>query len=110
MYNYIRKFKNGKVKLSIPKNDYYYRDLYGEVVEEFYHDEMYFNNLYIDVIEGDWYIIDTSNGLVYDYFTYLVHNPLKELLNDLTDNETLYLYPELNSKELYQLYIKEHSE
>lgn len=109
MYNYIKKFKNGKVKLSIPKNDYYYRDLYGEVVEEFYHDEMYFNNLYIDVIEGDYYIIDTSNGLVYDYFTYLVHNPLKELLNDL-ENKTVYLYPSPDSSRLYKQYIAEHSE
>lgn len=107
----IRKFKNGKVKLYIPKGDWYYRDSNGKIKEEFYHDEMFMHNLYIEVIDGDYYIVDTSTNLIYDYFnSYLIQNPLQYLLKDLEEKEKIYLYPEANSEKLFEQYLIERKE
>ena len=113
MYNYIKKFKNGKVKLSIPKNDFYYRDLYGEVIEEFYFDEIETSCLYIVEIEGSYFIIDLETNNVYDYYPgYLIHNPLKYLLDELASSKKLYLYPlsKRESKKLLKQYYKQQLE
>ena len=113
MYNYIKRFKNGKVKLSIPRNDYYYRDLYGEVIETFYFDEMELNNLYIVTIEGELFIVDFDTSRVYDFFGgYLIQNPLKYLLDVLTMNNKLYLYPlsKRESRQLLEQFYKEQEE
>ena len=106
----IKKFRNGKVKLYVPENDWCYRDDDGKVKEEFYFDEMELADLRIEVIEGDWYIIDFNTGRVYNYFNgYLIQNPLKYLLDDLTKNKKIYLYPLSNreSKELIEKYFSE---
>lgn len=111
MYNYIKKFKNGKVKVSIPKNDFYYRN--GEVIEEFYFDEIEISCLYIVTIEGNYYIVDFNTKRVYDYFnSYLIQNPLKYLLDELALNKKLYLYPlsKRESKKLIREYFKEQLE
>ncbi len=111
--NYIKKFKNGKVKLFIPKNDSHYRDLYGEVIEEFYFDEIETSCLYIVEIEWNYFIIDFETNKVYDYYPgYLIHNPLKYLLDELALNNKLYLYPlsKRESKEFLKKYYKEQLE
>lgn len=109
---YIKKLKNGKLKLSVPWDDFYYRDGNGNVIVDYYFDEMeLINNLYIDTIEGYFYIIDYSRGIIYDYYnSCLCHNPLKVLLDDLADNGIIYLYPAADSSKLFKLYLKEHSE
>lgn len=107
----IKKFKNGKIKIYIPGNDWYYRDSNGKIREEFYFDEMFMHNLYIEEIDGDFYIVDTSTNLIYDYFSsYLIQNPLKSLLEDIEKNNKIYLYPEPNSEKLFERYLIERKE
>ena len=109
----IRKFKNGKLKLSVPKNHIYYRNADGTVNEEYYHCAMFWDNLYIESIEGNYYIVDFSTHRVYDYYnSYLIHNPLQSLLDDLTNNKVVYMYPlsKRESKALLELYYKEQEE
>ena len=102
----IKKFKNGKLKLSVPKN---YRNEDGTVSEKFYHGAMFRNKLYIDTIDGKWYLIDLSTRKVYDFYkNYIIQNPIQFLLDDLTRKEIVYL-PAQNSKVLFALYMKEYS-
>ena len=94
----IKRFKNGKLKLSVPKN---YRNEDGTVSEKFYHGAMFRNKLYIDTIDGKFYLIDIDTCKVYDFNSYI--------LDDLARNKISYLYPAPNSKVLFALYMKEHS-
>lgn len=108
---YVKKFKNGKIKLEVKKNDWYYRDGDGKIKEDFYHDELFFNDLFIEEIDGDFYIVDTNTNLIYDYFnSCLIQNPLQYLLKDLEEKEKIYLYPETNSEKLFEQYLIEREE
>ena len=77
----IRKFKNGNIVLDIRddiKSGYYEKTIDG--IENFYHNEMYMEDLYVNQINGYLYIVDFNKRLVYDLPRgYL--NFLKELLN-----------------------------
>ena len=77
----IRKFKNGNIVLDIRddiKKGYYEKTIDG--IENFYHNEMYMEDLYVNQINGYLYIVDFNKRLVYDLPRgYL--NFLKELLN-----------------------------
>ena len=102
----IRKFKNGKVKLSVPKNDWYYRNDDKSIKEEFYFEEMFYSNLYIEEIQGNFFIVDYETRNVYDYFqSYLLQNPLRYLLDELAEKNTVYLYPMPEGKRLFENYI-----
>ena len=109
----IKKFKNGKVKLSVPKNDWYYRNDDKSIKEEFYFEEMFYNNLYIEEIYGTYFIVDYETNNVYNFFnSYLLQNPLRYLLDELTENNTVYLYPlsKRESKQLLKQYYAEQEE
>ena len=109
----VKVFKNGKIKLGVPKRDPYFRDANGKVLEDFYHGVLFWDNIYIESIEGNWYIVNFSNKRVYNYYnSYLVQNPLKVLLDDLTENEVIYLYPmsARESKQLLKQYYEEQEE
>lgn len=77
----IRKFKNGNIVLDIRediKKGYF--DI--ENIENFYHDEMCMEDLYINQINGYLYIADYNTGLVYDLpGGYRFEDFIKELLN-----------------------------
>ena len=77
----IKKFKNGNIVLDIRediKKGYYEKTIEG--IENFYHNEMYIEDLYVNQINGYLYIVDFNKRLVYDLPRgYL--NFLKELLN-----------------------------
>ena len=77
----IKKFKNGNIVLDIRediKKGYYEKTIDG--IENFYHNEMYMEDLYVNQINGYLYIVDFNKRLVYDLPRgYL--NFLKELLN-----------------------------
>ena len=77
----IKKFKNGNIVLVIRediKKGYYEKTIDG--IENFYHNEMYMEDLYVNQINGYLYIVDFNKRLVYDLPRgYL--NFLKELLN-----------------------------
>lgn len=89
----IKRFKSGKLKLSVPKN-------YDTISEKFY-GTMFRNKLYIDTINGKFYLIDLETCKIYDFNSYI--------LDDLARNKISYLYPAPNSKVLFALYMKEHS-
>ena len=83
----IKKFKNGNINLSIKedlKNDYYNHNN----VEGFIHGEMFMEDLYINIIGGYLYILDTSNYNLYalDFMT------INEFLNELLKGYTIKLY------------------
>ena len=89
----IKKFKNGKIKLNRPaKNDSYYWDN-GVLIDEYYHDDMFFSDLYINQINGYMYITDFNTGLVYELGSYLLQNPIKYILDEITEGGRMYLYP-----------------
>ena len=77
----IKKFKNGNIVLDIRediKKGYYEKTIDG--IENFCHNEMYMEDLYVNQINGYLYIVDFNKRLVYDLPRgYL--NFLKELLN-----------------------------
>ena len=79
----IKKFKNGNINLSIKedlKNGYY--DINN--VENFIHDEMWINDLYIEIIGGYLYVLDTSNYNLYELGFITIDNFLSELLKGYT--------------------------
>ena len=77
----IKKFKNGNIVLDIRddiKKGYYEKTIEG--IENFCHNEMYMEDLYVNQINGYLYIVDFNKRLVYDLpRRYL--NFLEELLN-----------------------------
>ena len=77
----IRKFKNGNIVLDIRediKRGYF--DI--ENIENFCHDDMCWEDLYINQINGYLYITDYNTGLVYDLpGGYHFKDFLEELLN-----------------------------
>ena len=78
----IKKFKNGNIVLDIRddiKNDYYKKTI--ESIENFYHNDMCMEDLYINQINGYLYIVDFNKRLVYDLpGGYLFKDFLEELL------------------------------
>lgn len=85
----IKKFKNGKVMLQCKKS---------ELNENFYHDEMFWSDLYINQINGYLYITDFNTQLVYEIGSYLMQNPIKYILDTIESDGKMYLYP-LSKKE-----------
>lgn len=84
----IKKFKNGNINLNIKediKNGYYNTDN----VENFIHGEMWLNDLYIEIIGGYLYVLDTSNYYLYE-FGFITIN---DFLNELLKGYTIKLYP-----------------
>ena len=79
----IKKFKNGNIVLDVRddiKNGYYEKTI--ESIENFYHNDMCMEDLYINQINGYLYIVDYNTGLVYDLpGGYLFKDFLEELLN-----------------------------
>ena len=79
----IKKFKNGNIVLDVRddiKNGYYEKNI--ESIENFYHNDMCMEDLYINQINGYLYIVDYNTGLVYDLpGGYLFKDFLEELLN-----------------------------
>ena len=79
----IKKFKNGNIVLDIRediKKGYYEKTIEG--IENFYHDDMCMEDLYINQINGYLYIVDYNTRLVYDLpGRYLFKDFLEELLN-----------------------------
>ena len=77
----IKKFKNGNIVLDIKddiRSGYYEKTIEG--IENFCHNEMYMEDLYVNQINGYLYIVDFNKRLVYDLPRgYL--NFLEELLN-----------------------------
>ena len=79
----IKKFKNGNIVLDIRddiKSGYYEKTI--DSIENFYHNDMCMEDLYINQINGYLYIVDYNTGLVYDLpGGYLFKDFLEELLN-----------------------------
>ena len=86
----IKKFKNGKLVLKVEKDDF---EKDGTVRESFYHDDMFFEDLYINQINGYHYLVDFNKSLVYDLGSYLMQNPLKYILEELGEYGKLIFYP-----------------
>lgn len=91
----IKKFKNKKILLKTEKEDFYAD---GEMSEEIYHHDMFMQDLYINQINGYKYITDYNTNRVYELGSYSMQNPLKFLLDTLTEKKKIYLLP-LNKKE-----------
>lgn len=90
----IKKFKNGKILIQVPERHPFYREINDEVTPGFYNVAMFFERLRIEKIGEKFYLVDFSTQHVYDFFnSSLIKNPLDYLLNELTVNETVYLYP-----------------
>lgn len=92
----IKKFKNGKIKVSIDKQ--YDILSNGAINENVYHEDMFFNDLYVNQINGYSYLVDFNTSLVYETGSYLLQNPLKYILDTLSENGKMYFYP-LSKKE-----------
>lgn len=97
----IKKFKNGKIILDIRedlKSGYYEKTV--QSVENFYHGEMFMNDLYINQINGYQYIVDHNTQTVYD----LPRNHFVMFLEDLIKDGKIILEPygKKMSKELLQ--------
>ncbi len=91
MLEEIKKFKNGKIKMQVPKNSIYYNE--NGVDENFYHNEMFMSDLYFNQINGYMYLIDFNKSIAYEIGSYLLQNPIKYILEELTNKKVLYLYP-----------------
>ena len=79
----IKKFKNGNINLNIKedlKNGYYDHNN----IEKFIYNEMFFKDLYINVIGGYLYVLDTSNDNLYEFGFITIDDFLNELLKGYT--------------------------
>ena len=79
----IKKFKNGNINLNIKedlKNGYYDHNN----IENFIYNEMFFKDLYINVIGGYLYVLDTSNDNLYEFGFITIDDFLNELLKGYT--------------------------
>ena len=96
----IKKFKNGNIVLDIRediKNGYYEKTI--DSIENFYHNDMCMEDLYINQINGYLYIVDFNKRLVYDLpGGYMFKDFLEELLNK--GKIKLIPYGKIMSKEL----------
>lgn len=82
----IKKLQNGDIILDVRedlKTGYYDKDN----IENFYHDEMFMNDLYFTYIGGTPYIIDTNTQLVYHCPCYL----FSDFINNLFENRKIKL-------------------
>lgn len=91
----IKKFKNGKIKVTLQKS---YDLENGEVNENVYHDDMFMADLSINQINGYQYLVDYNTQLVYELGSYLMQNPLKWILDTLFEFSRMYFIP-LSKKE-----------
>lgn len=86
----IKKFKNGNIVLSIKeelKSGYFEPNIHS--VERFYHNDMFFNDLCINQINGYLYIVDLNSNRVYD----LPENNFQLFLLELIENRNIKLIP-----------------
>ena len=95
----IKKFKNGNINLSIKEDlkSGYYNELN---IEHFIHDEMFMEDLYIEVINGYLYVLDMSNNNLYELGFITIDVFLSELLKGYTIK--LYKFDEEVAKDLLQ--------
>lgn len=98
----IKKFKNGKIKLSAPRKNDAWLWYDGELQEEYYFDVMFMEDLSFNQINGYMYIVDFNKQLVYELESQNIQNPLKWLLDSIADDGRYYLYPlsKIECKEL----------
>jgi hypothetical protein len=98
----IKKFSNGKIKVTIQKE--YDILSNGSIDENVYHDDFFMSDLSINQINGYQYLVDYNTQLVYEMGSYLMHNPLKFILDTLQENGKIYFYPlsKRQSKSLLQ--------
>jgi hypothetical protein len=98
----IKKFKNGKLLLKTQKEDF--NNTENLIDDGIYHDDMFMQDLSINQINGYQYITDFNTNRVYELGSYLMQNPLKYLLDELTENKKMYLKPvtKKESKSLLQ--------
>ncbi len=95
----IKKFKNGKIKMSIQR-DYDINDD-GSINENVYHDDMFMSDLSFNQINGYMYLIDQNTQNVYDLQNHgysIMMNTLVQLLDELEKIGVIYFYP-LTKKE-----------
>lgn len=95
----IKKFKNGNINLSIKedlKNGYYNINN----IEGFIHNEMFLEDLYIEIIGGYLYILDMSSNNLYELGFITIDVFLSELLKGNTIK--LYKLNKAVTKELLQ--------
>lgn len=79
----IKKFKNGNINMTFE----------GDDIDAFYNDEMFWDDLYFENIEGYMYLIDYNTQNVYD-FSDCYMNILDYLKDELLkQNNKLKLYP-----------------
>ena len=86
----INKYRNGYLLLKPDASDF---DADGQVNESFYHDDMFGQSLYLEQINTMWYIVDFQKSLCYAFGSYLMQNPLKELLEILSEKKYLLRSP-----------------
>lgn len=96
MFEEVKKFKNGKIALKIDKKHGWYIK-HDKLSEAYYHDVMFMSDLYINQINGYQYLVDFNTQTVYSLGTYLMQNPLQELLDNIfkayKEGKAYYLYP-----------------
>jgi len=92
----IKKFKNGKIKISLELKYDINDDM--TINENVYHDDMTNSDLCINQINGCLYIVDYNTSIVYLLGSSLLQNPLKYILDILQEDKKLYLYPCNSSK------------
>lgn len=92
----IKKFKNGNITIRFDK-DY-------TNIDEFYGRDMFWNDLYINQINGYEYLVDFNTQLVYELGSCLMQNPLKEIEDIVKEQGSMKLHPlsKKDSKSLLQ--------
>ena len=88
----IKKFKNGNLTLSIKediKSGYYDNNN----IENFYHDEMFMNDLTIEALDNDYYIIDSNKLIAYELNYNVYSNVANCFLDELIEKERIRLFP-----------------
>lgn len=90
----IKKFKNGNIRLYAPKTgsmDDYLINEDGTIDENYYHDNVFMEDLYLNQINGYMYVIDCNTQKVYELDS--CENPLKYILDTIKEDGKMILSP-----------------
>ena len=94
------------------KSDYEYYSLPdGTSNYDMLYDELFFADLYIESVNCDFYLFDMNKEKIYWLGSYLMQNPLKELIDSCT-NKASYYFPvaDKEAAEIWKQWEKENEE
>ena len=108
----IKKNADGTIEFRLDPEYGWYWDRDGKLTEEYYHDVMFMEDLYITFINGYGYLVDYNTRLVYGLEFEFGKSYLQTLLDDIHDcykNDEVFVLIPFSKEESEELLIQEEN-